>query len=461
MRKNTNQEIDMLNGPLAGKILMFSLPIMLSGILQLLFNAADVMVVGKWAGRLALAAVGSNGALVNLLTNLFMGLSVGTSVQVSTNYGAGRKEDVSKIVHTSVLLSIISGVLLLGIGLLFAKPLLAMMGTPKDVIDLSALYLRIYFLGMPVMLLYNFGSAILRAVGDTKRPLYYLAIAGVVNVFLNIIFVVFLEMSVAGVALATILSQAVSCILMVRCLMSADSCIRLELSKLKLHRDKMFKVIRIGLPAGLQGVVFSLSNVVIQSSVNSFGSVVMGGNTASSNIEGFVYVSMNAFSQATVTFTSQNFGAGRYSRINKILITCLGIVTVIGLSLSTAIIFFGPQILRLYSSDAVVISYAMRRMVVILSLYFTCGIMEVFVGSLRGLGYSVMPMIVSTIGACGLRIFWIFTVFAWNRSLENLYISYPISWIITAAAHFICFVVVRRKFPKEDLSKQKKPAEVV
>ena len=452
-KQNREQEIDMLNGPLAGKILCFSLPLMLSGILQLLFNAADVMVVGKWAGRLALAAVGSNGALVNLLTNVFMGLSVGASVQVSTNYGAGRQEDVSKIVHTSVVLSLISGLLLMMIGLLFANPLLEIMGTPEDVISLSALYLRIYFLGMPAMLLYNFGSAILRAVGDTKRPLYYLVAAGLVNVALNILFVVEFQMSVAGVALATTISQCISCYLLVRRLLTVDSCIRLHLKKLTMHKDKLVKIIRIGLPAGLQGVVFSLSNVLIQSSVNSFGSVVMGGSTVSANVEGFVYVSMNAFSQATVTFTSQNLGAGKYSRINRILGNSLFLVLIIGVVLGNGIILFGRTFLSLFSPDPEVIGYGMRRMGVVLSTYFLCGMMEAVVGSLRGLGYSVMPMIVSAIGACGLRVLWIFTIFAWERSLESLFMSYPISWGVTLAVHLICFWVVRRKFPKEDAVK--------
>ncbi len=450
MKKTKEKEIDMLNGPLAGKILMFSLPLILSGILQLFFNAADVMVVGKWAGRLALAAVGSNGALVNLLTNVFMGLSVGTSVQVSTNFGAGRKEDVSKIVHTSVLLSLISGILLMCIGLIFATPLLRIMGTPDDVIQLSALYLRIYFLGMPVMLFYNFGSAILRAVGDTKRPLYYLAVAGFLNVVLNIVFVVFFHMSVAGVALATILSQCVSCYLMLRRLLTVDSCIRLYFNKLKMNRDKLIKIIKIGLPAGLQGVVFSLSNVVIQSSINSFGSMVMGGSTISANLEGFVYVSMNAFSQATITFTSQNLGAGKYSRINKILSSSVLLVIAIGLIMGNTIIFFGRDLLGFFSSDPEVINYGMTRMRIVLSVYFFCGIMEAVVGSLRGLGYSVMPMIVSAIGACGLRILWIVTVFAWSGTLESLFLAYPVSWGVTAIAHLLCFVLVRKKLPRED-----------
>lgn len=450
MSKVKSKEMDMLHGPLAGKILLFSLPIMLSGILQLLFNAVDMMVVGKWAGHHSLAAVGSNASLINMMTAVFMGLSIGSSVQVSTNFGAGREKDVSLIVHTSVVLSLISGVILMSIGLIFARPLLLLMGSPEDVIDLAVLYLRIYFLGMPAMLLYNFGSAILRAVGDTKRPLYYLATAGVINVLLNLVFVVGFQMSVAGVALATVISQIVSCFLVVRCLMKEESCIRLYWKKLKLHPDKTWRIIRIGIPSGLQGMVFSFSNVLVQSSVNSFGSIAIAGNTAASNIEGFVYMAMNSYYQACITFTSQNLGGGKYSRINKILWNCVWLVAITGATLSVLILVFRQNVLSLYSSDAEVIGYATRRMIIILSAYFLCGVMDTFVGSLRGLGYSVMPMIVATIGACGLRIVWIYTIFAWSRSLQTLYLVYPLSWIITTLAHWVCFMAVRKKFPKED-----------
>lgn len=454
MNKQTKSpEIDMINGGLSGKILLFAIPIMLSGILQLLFNAADVMVVGKWAGRLALAAVGSNSSLINLFTNLFMGLSVGTGVQVATNYGAGNNKAVSETVHTSVLLGLISGVFLTLVGLTFAGSILELMGTPEDVIELSKLYMRIYFLGMPFMLLYNFGSSILRSVGDTRRPLYYLTAAGIINVGLNVLFVVGFQMGVAGVALATIISQGVSCFLIIKRLMTAESCIKLEWLKLKLHPDKLKRIIRIGLPAGMQGLIFSLSNVVIQSSVNSFGSVIMAGNTAAANIEGFVYTSMNAFAQASITFTSQNRGAGKFSRINKILVRCLLIVTAVGFTVASTVLLMGTQVLSLYSTNQEVIAVGLRRLSVILSFYFLCGSMDVVVGSLRGLGYSIMPMIVSTIGACGVRLLWVATAFTWYRSLETLYMAYPISWAITTTVHLICYLIVRRKFPSKDIVK--------
>lgn len=450
MKQEKNNKIDMLNGPMVGKIILFSIPIMLSGILQLLFNAADVMVVGKWAGKLALAAVGSNGSLINLFTNIFMGLSVGASVQVSMYYGAQRYDEVSKTVHTSIVLSVLSGVFLTVIGLVFAVPLLELMGTPGDVIELSALYLRIYFLGMPMMLLYNFGSAILRSVGDTKRPLYYLTLAGVINLVLNFIFVVYLEMSVAGVAIATIISQLVSAILIVARLLKEDSCIRMEWKKLRIHPDKLVKIVKVGLPAGIQGMVFSFSNVIIQSSVNSFGSVVMAGNTAASNVEGFIYTSMHAIYQACITFTSQNLGAGKYSRIRKILRYSLGLVIAVGVAFSGIVLIFGRQIMGLYASEEEVISIGILRLTEILRFYFLCGVMDVFVGSIRGLGHSVMPMAVSILGACGTRIIWIFTVFRWVGTLESLYVSYPISWGLTAAVHLICFLLIKQKLPKED-----------
>lgn len=450
MKDTKSQKIDMLNGAILGKIILFSIPIMLSGILQLLFNAADVMVVGKWAGKLALAAVGSNGSLINLFTNLFMGLSVGASVQVSMYYGARRYDNVSKTVHTAVLVSVLSGLFLTLIGLFFAVPMLKMMGTPNDVIYLSALYLRIYFLGMPFMLLYNFGSAILRSVGDTGRPLLYLTIAGIINLILNIIFVVLFQMSVAGVAVATIISQFVSAVLIITRLLKEDSCIRLEWKKLRIHPEILLKIVKIGLPAGIQGMVFSFSNVIIQSSVNSFGSVVMAGNTAASNIEGFIYTSMNSIYQACITFTSQNLGAGKYSRIPKILLNCVGLVLAVGIVFGSIVLFFGRQIMGLYASEQEVIAFGVLRLQVILRFYFLCGLMEVLVGSIRGLGHSVLPMVVSILGACGTRILWIFTVFRWVGTLESLYVSYPITWALTAGIHLICYFLIRRKLPKKD-----------
>lgn len=438
-------EIDMCNGPLFGKIMVFTLPLMLSGILQLLFNAADVVVVGRFAGNEALAAVGSTGSLTNLMVNLFIGLSVGANVLVARYYGAKQEEEVSQTVHTSVLICAAGGILLSVVGIAAARPLLLMMDTPENVIEHSVLYMRIYFLGMPVMLLFNFGSAILRAVGDTRRPLIYLIIAGVINVNLNLCFVILFHMGVAGVALATVISQCVSTSLIVRCLMRSEGCFQLCLNKLHMNWEKFGKVAAIGLPAGIQGSLFSISNVLIQSSVNSFGSVAMAGNTAGSNVEGFIYTAMNSVHQTAVSFTGQNLGGKRYDRINKILLECLIFVTVIGLVMGNGAVFLGNHILGFYSPDPQVISYGMQRMRVICTFYCICGIMDVLVGSIRGLGYAVMPMIVSLLGACAFRIVWIYTIFKWSRTLHTLYISYPVSWSLTAFAHMICFIVVRRK----------------
>lgn len=444
-KNKKSYEIDMCNGPLFGKILIFTLPLMLSGILQLLFNAADVIVVGRFAGNEALAAVGSTGALTNLLVNLFIGLSVGANVLVARYYGARAQEEVSQTVHTSVMISLIGGIFLAVIGIVLARPLLLLMDTPENVIGYSVLYMRIYFLGMPVMLLFNFGSAILRAIGDTRRPLFYLMIAGVINVCLNLWFVIGFHMGVAGVALATVLAQCVSTALILRCLLQSEGCFRLQPGKLQINWDKFRKIAAIGLPAGIQGSLFSISNVLIQSSVNSFGAVAMAGNTAGANVEGFVYTAMNSVHQTAVSFTSQNLGGRRYERINKILVECLLFVTAIGLVMGNGAVLFGEQILGLYSSDREVIAYGLQRIAVICTTYCLCGIMDVMVGSIRGLGYAVMPMIVSLLGACVFRVVWIYTVFQWNRTLHILYLSYPVSWLLTALVHVICFIIVRNR----------------
>lgn len=449
MKKNQKSyEIDMCNGPLFGKILLFTLPLMLSGVLQLLFNAADVVVVGRFAGNEALAAVGSTGSITNLLVNLFIGLSVGVNVLVARYYGAAQEGEVSQTVHTAIIVSVVGGIILAVIGVLAARPCLTLMDTPENVIDLSVLYMRIYFLGMPVMLLFNFGSAVLRAIGDTRRPLLYLMIAGVINVCLNLCFVIVFHMGVAGVALATVLSQCVSTVMIVRCLMKSEGCFKLTLEKLHISWDKFVKIARIGLPAGIQGSLFSISNVLIQSSVNSFGAIAMAGNTAGSNVEGFVYTAMNSVHQTAVSFTGQNLGGQKYDRINKILLECFLFVTAVGLIMGNGIYLLGEQILGLYSSDSEVIAYGMQRLLFICCPYFLCGVMEVMVGCIRGLGYAIMPMIVSLLGACVFRIIWIYTIFQWDRTLNTLYISYPISWALTAFVHFICFLVVKRRLER-------------
>jgi len=435
-------EMDMCSGSLLPKILLYSLPLMLSGILQLLFNAADIVVVGRFAGNDALAAVGSTSSLINLLVNVFMGLSVGTNVMVARFYGAGQKKELEEMVHTAILTSIVSGVILIFVGLALSRPALLLMDTPENVIDQSVLYIRIYFVGMPAMMLYNFGSAVLRAVGDTRRPLYFLMIAGVINVVLNLFFVISLSMGVAGVALATIISPAVSAILVLLCLMRSESDYRVELKKLRIVKDKMLKMIQIGLPAGMQGALFSVSNVLIQSSVNSFGSIAMAGNTAAQNLEGFVYTAMNALHQTCISFTGQNYGAKQYKRMGKILLICQGCVIVVGVLMGTGVYLAGGTLLKLYSPDPEVIQYGMLRLSYICTTYALCGMMDVMVGSLRGMGYSIMPMLVSLTGACLFRIVWIMTIFKAHHSLEILYVSYPISWGLTFAAHLLCFLVV-------------------
>lgn len=443
--KSIRFEMDMCNGSLLGKIIVFTIPLILSGVLQLLFNAADIVVVGRFAGSHSLAAVGSTSSLINLLVNVFIGLSIGCNVLVARYYGGHNESDIEETVHTSILIALLSGFILVVIGLGLSHFLLELMGTPEDVIDLSVLYMRIYFLGMPASLVYNFGSAILRAVGDTLRPLLYLFFAGIVNVVFNLIFVIVFHMGVAGVALATIMSQFISAILVVWCLIHSDTAYRLDLRRLRLVRDKVKAIARIGLPAGLQGAVFSVSNVLIQSSVNSFGAIAIAGNTVSANIEGFVYTSMNAVYQTAINFTSQNFGARNFPRIRKVLFICMGLVIVVGVVFGSGAVLIGDRLIGFYDTNPEVIRYGMERLKIIASLYFLCGMMEVMVGLLRGIGYSVMPMMVSLTGACAFRVLWIFAVFSRYRSLETLYISYPISWVLTFSAHLICFLIVFKK----------------
>ena len=438
--------MDMTEGPLTTKIIKFTIPVMLTGILQLLFNTADVIVVGRFTGKTALAAVGSTGSLINLLVSLFIGLSIGTNVLVARYQGAKDDKAVSETVHTSIALGIVGGLILLIIGIVATRPLLEMMATPEDVIDQSTLYMRILFFGMPLNLILNFGAAILRAIGDTKRPLYYLTIAGVINVILNILLVTVFSLGVAGVAIATVISEGVSCVLILLCLKHETGAIRLYFNRIKINPSKCVDIMKIGLPAGLQGCIFSISNVLIQSSVNSFGSTVMAGNTAASNIEGFVYVSMNSLHQTCISFTSQNFGAGKFKRIKKVLINCLIIVAITGLVLGNSAYFFGKFLLSAYNNEAEVISYGLIRLSIISTMYFLCGLMDVMVGAMRGIGYSILPMIVSLVGACGLRIVWIYTVFVKFRTLNILFISYPVTWTITFLSHLVCYYIVTRKY---------------
>ena len=445
-KKGQGYQIDMVHGPLAGKLLVFAIPLMLSSILQLLFNAADVIVVGRWSGKEALAAVGSNTSLINLMVNLFVGFSVGTNVVVARDLGAGREEDVRDSVHTSIALSLVSGVVLMGLGLLLSRQMLELMGSPEDVIGLAAVYLRIYFCGMPGNMLYNFGAAILRAQGDTKRPLYFLTAAGIINVILNLVFVIVFHMDVAGVALAIIISQYVSAILVLLTLMRDKGPLRVDLRALRLDMKVVRRILQVGLPAGFQGMVFSISNVVIQSSINSFGSTVVAGSAASSNIEGFVYAGMNAFYQTALTFTSQNYGACECKRVDRIMGLCLLYSGLIGLVLGNLAYLFGYPLGSIYApGQEEVIAQAVDRLSICCTTYFLCGLMDTQVGVLRGIGYSVVPMIVSLVGSCALRLLWVATIFQLNRTPEMLYLSYPVSWAITAATHFVFFLFIRKR----------------
>ena len=456
--KQTSRTMDMTQGRLLTQVLVFALPIMLSGILQLLFNAADTIVVGRFAGNEALAAVGSVGSLNNMIISLFIGLSVGANVLVARYTGSRNDRAVSDTVHTSVLLSLAGGVLLMIIGVALARPLLELMGSPEDVIDLAVLYVRIIFLGMPVQMLYNFCAAILRAVGDTQRPLYYLTIAGVVNVLLNLVFVIVLHLSVAGVALATIISQAISALLVTRALMNMEGPTRLFLNRLRIHPGKLREIIRIGLPAGIQSSVFSLSNVVIQSSVNSFGSVVIAGNAASSNVGNFVYQAMNTFQQAITCFAGQNIGARKPRRIVSAMKVCMFWAVSFGLVLGLLSCVFGTQLLSLFSADPAVIAAGMERQIIVCAPYFLCGMMDVMTGALRGIGYSLLPMIVSILGACAFRLFWVFTIFAAYPTLPCLMLSYPVSWLLTFSVLLVIFLVLWNRsfvpqFTREEMEK--------
>ena len=452
MARVKKYEMDMTEGALLPKVLMFSLPLIASGILQLLFNAADMVVVGRWAGKEYLAAVGSTGSLINLMVNVFIGLSVGGSVAVAKSFGANDPAQVHKSVHTAMSLAIIAGVVVGLIGFIFCRPLLQMMDNP--VLDLATTYMKIYFLGMPFNMIYNFGASILRAVGDTRRPLIYLTIAGVVNVILNLILVICFHMNVAGVAIATVASQAVSAVLVVICLMRSHGAVHLDVKELRIHKRQLIDIARVGLPAGLQGSLFSISNVLIQSSVNGFGEVVVAANAAGGNLEGFVYTAMNAIHQAALTFASQNLGAGKIKRVRRSMWVCIATVTVIGLVMGNLMLLFGKPLLSLYLDDptaidlatgVTVLDYGMKRMAWLLPLYCLCGLMDVMVGTLRGVGYSVMPMIVSLTGACLFRVVWVLTVFAANPTLDILYLSYPISWALTFGVHMLCYVFIARK----------------
>lgn len=442
MSKNT---LNMTKGPLLSKLILFALPLVVSGILQLLFHAADIIVVGRFAGSNSMAAVGSTTSLVNLLTNFFIGISIGANVVLGRFIGAHNYAKSQEAVRTAMLTSLICGVFVMIFGLLFSPLMLEWMKTPSEVLSLSTLYLRIYFCGMPFFMIYNYGAALLRSVGDTRRPLYFLTVSGIINVVLNLIFVILLHMDVAGVALATIISQAISAYFVMKSLKQSEDFLHFTWKDAKIYLPCLKEMLKVGLPAGLQSIVFSLSNVLIQSSINSFGSLVMAGNTAANNIEGFIYTSMNAIHQTALSFTAQNYGAKQPKRITKIFLYCLAIVTILGLIMGVGSYLLGDFFLGIYSSDPNVIHYGLIRLSIVAVGYFLCGIMEVCVAAIRGIGYSFMPMIVSMLGACAFRIIWIMTFFQWYRSIETLYISYPISWVLTITIHLCCYFYVRKK----------------
>lgn len=460
--------IDMTTGPIFANIVRFTLPLILTGTLQLLYNAADIIVVGRYGSDTSLAAVSSTGALINLIVNVFMGLSIGSSVLVSQCFGAGKMKDVSEAVHTSIAIAVLSGVAVGIFGFFASRGMLELMDSPDDVIDLSALYVKIFFIGTPFNMLYNFGAAILRAVGDTKRPLYFLMFSGVVNVVLNLVFVIIFGLDVAGVALATIISQAISALLVMLCLMHTDGPVKFSFKKLGIHGDKLVKILGVGLPAGIQGSVFSISNVIIQSSINAFGSAVMGGNGAAANIEGFIYTAMNSIYQAAITFVGQNFGAKQYKRIRAAAFECMGIVIFVGFGLGMLADIFSDNLLRIYTDNPAEIAFGKVRMNVICLTYFTCGTMDVLVGLLRGIGRSVIPTIDSILCVCGFRILWIYTYFAQFKAtgagtedcLTTLYISYPISWVMATAVHAICFLIFFSIAKKKGRSEEPLPETV-
>lgn len=445
MSSHNKYEIDMCNGTIMDKLISFSIPLMLSGILQLMFNAVDIVVVGRFSGSQALAAVGSTTALINMFTNLFIGISLGANVLAARFYAARKDQEMSDTVHTAMTLALVSGILMVFVGIIFSRPVLELMGTPLDVISLSTLYMKIYFMGMPFFMLYNYGAAILRAVGDTKRPLFFLIIAGIINASLNMILVIIFHLGVIGVATGTIISQFISCILVIRCLYQSHTSYQLRFSKLRIKKQYLIKIFEVGIPAGIQSTVINFSNVLLQSSVNSFGSIAMAGYTAANNIFGFLYVTVNAVSQACMSFTSQNYGVKKWKRMDRVLIDCFILSFVAMMILGNSAYFFGHQLLKIYTNNPKVIQCGIEILLYTTVTYFLCGFMDLLPGALRGMGHSTVPMILSIIGTVGTRIVWIFWIFPQHRSLDILFISYPASWIITIILQLICYYFVRKK----------------
>lgn len=453
---SSKNQINMTEGGIFIKLLQFSIPLIFSSVLQLLFNAADVIVVGRFAGDNSLAAVGSTGSLINLLVNLFTGLATGTNVVAANYFGAGKFEKLEKTVHTSIVISIISGLVLTGSGVFGSKIILHLMQTPPAVLNLANTYLKIYFSGITATMIYNFGSAILRAKGDTKRPLYILLLAGIVNLILNVFFVVNLKMDVAGVGLATVISQFLSAVLVIVILLTEKDEFHLNIKKLSLDPAILRNIVKIGLPAGFQGIVFSFSNVIIQSSINTFGPIMIAGNAAAINLEGFIYTSMNGFSQGSLTFCSQNYGAKKFDRIKKVVVISQISIIVIGGILSFLFLLFGKQLLGLYTTSDEVMQAGMVRCWIIFTTYFLCGMMDGMANSIRGIGHSLMPVISSLTGACLFRIIWLFTVFLIPQFHQpvTIFISYPISWILTFVANLIFYRKYIKQMCKNDFKNE-------
>ena len=446
--KNNKYEIDMCNGTIMDKLISFVLPLMISGMLQLMFNAVDIIVVGRFTGSQALAAVGSTTALICTFTNLFIGVSLGANVLAARFYASGKTKEMSETVHTAILLALISGIAMSVIGILCARESLVLIATPDDIIGQAVLYLRIYFLGMPFFMLYNYGAAILRAVGDTKRPLMYLIAAGTANAVLDLVLVIIFKMGVAGVAIGTITSQFISCVLVIRCLCKTDAIYKLYISKLRIKKYYLIQILKVGLPAGIQSTVINFSNVLLQSSVNSFGEIAMAGYTAANNILGFLYVSVNSVTQACMSFTSQNYGVRKFKRMDKVLADCAILSIIVSVVIGGGSYLLGHQILGIYTKQEDVIQCGMEILSISTIPYFLCGLMDMIPGSMRGVGYSAVPMILSIIGTVGTRLVWIYGVFPEHRSLYVLFMSYPVSWGLTIVMQAICLVFVRRKIRK-------------
>ena len=443
--KRNKYEIDMCNGSIMDKLISFSLPLMLSSILQLMFNAVDIIVVGRFSGSQALAAVGSTTALINIFTNLFIGISLGANVLAAHYYAAGRDKEMSEAVHTAITLALISGIIMAFVGAGASRLALALMDTPSDVIDQSVVYMRIYFMGMPFFMLYNYGAAILRAVGDTKRPLVFLAAAGVANVALDLLLVIVIPLGVAGVAIGTVTSQFVSCILVLWCLHRTEGSYQLRFSRMTIKWTYLKRIFQVGIPAGIQSTVINFSNAMLQSSVNSFGSTAMAGYTAANNILGFLYVAVNAVTQACMSFTSQNYSVGKQKRMDRVLADCMILSAGVSVVLGVGAYVFGSRLLGIYTSEADVIQCGLEILSITTVPYFLCGIMDLIPGALRGMGHSGVPMVLSVIGTVGTRILWIYVFFPQHRSLYFLFISYPASWIATILMQAVCFYFVRRK----------------